>query len=103
MEYLGNSHGLKSHSTTRPPLFDRSNYNYWKFRIMIYRKSTNTLVQKVIKEGYIGPTNVEGTTMVPKLENEWDDDDYKKEGTHAKAMNAIMCYHSQRIQEDIKV
>ena len=33
------------------------------------------------------------TTMVPKPENEWDEDDYKKEGVHAKAMNVIMCYH----------
>ena len=53
---------------------------------MIYIKSTDTTVCKVIKEGYISPTKLKGTTMVPKPENEWNED-----GIHAEAMNAIMC------------
>ena len=79
MEFLGNSHGSKGHSTTRPPLFDGSNYDYQKFRMMISIKSTDTSVWKVIKEGYTGPTKLEGIMIVPKPENEWDDEGYKKE------------------------
>ena len=79
MEFLDNSHGPKGHSTTRPPLFDGYKYDYQKFRMMIYIKSNNTSVWKVIKEGYTSPLKLEAITMVPKLENEWDEDDYKKE------------------------
>ena len=47
-------------------------------------------VWKVIKEGYTGPTKFDCTIKIPKPKNEWDDDDYKKEGTHAKTINAII-------------
>ena len=58
--------------------------------MMIYIKSTDTIVWKVIKEGEIGLTKLKSTTMVPKPKNEWDEDYYNKEGIHAEAMNAIL-------------
>ena len=75
MEFLNNCHGPEGHSIAKSPLFDGSNYNYQKFRMMIYIKSTNTIVWNIIKEGYTSPKKLKGTTMVPKLENEWDKDD----------------------------
>ena len=91
MEFLSKSHRPKGHSTIKPPLFNKSNYDYWKFKMMIYIKSTNTIVWKVIKEGYSSPIKLESIIILPKLKSEWDKDYYKKERIHAKAMNAIMC------------
>ena len=91
MEFLGDFHRSKGHSTTKLPLFDKSNYDYLKFKMIIYIKSTNTVVWKAIKEAYIGLTKLEGITMISKPENEQDEDDYKNKETHARAMNAIKC------------
>ncbi|VFQ78686.1 unnamed protein product [Cuscuta campestris] len=78
-------------STTRPPLFDGTNYIYWKERMRIYIQSTNFLLWRIIKNGEDVPMKKVGETNVPKTENEYDAQDIKKVENNAKAINIIYC------------
>ncbi|VFQ87125.1 unnamed protein product, partial [Cuscuta campestris] len=78
-------------STTRPPLFDGTNYTYWKERMRIYIQSTNFLLWRIIKNGEDVPMKKVEETNVPKTENEYDAQDIKKVENNAKAINIIYC------------
>ncbi|VFQ90219.1 unnamed protein product [Cuscuta campestris] len=78
-------------STTRPPLFDGTNYTYWKERMRIYIQSTNFLLWRIIKNGEDVPMKKVGETNVTKTENEYDAQDIKKVEKNAKAINIIYC------------
>src|SRR3954464_974935 len=73
-------------STQKPPLFDGSNYNYWKFRMKIYLQSFNLEIWQIVMNAYTAPT-----TPV----EEWPTNDKKLVQTNAKAMNALF-YASKR-------
>ncbi|VFQ96678.1 unnamed protein product, partial [Cuscuta campestris] len=78
-------------STSRPPLFDGTNYSYWKERMRIYIRSTNFQLWLVIKNGEEIPMKKVGETTVPKTENEFDAEDIKKIKNYAKAINMLYC------------
>ncbi|VFR01307.1 unnamed protein product, partial [Cuscuta campestris] len=78
-------------STTRPPLFDRTNYTYWKERMRIYIQSTNFLRWRIIKNGENVSMKKVEETNVPKTEDEYDAQDIKKVENNAKAINIIYC------------
>ncbi|VFQ82097.1 unnamed protein product [Cuscuta campestris] len=78
-------------STSRPPLFDGTNYSYWKERMRIYIRSTNFQLWLVIKNGEQIPMKKVGETTVPKTEDEFDAEDIKKVENYAKAMNMLYC------------
>ncbi|VFQ77255.1 unnamed protein product [Cuscuta campestris] len=78
-------------STSRPPLFDGTNYSYWKERMRIYIRSTNFQLWLVIKNGEEIPMKKVGETTVPKTENEFDVEDIKKIENYAKAINMLYC------------
>ncbi|VFQ74277.1 unnamed protein product, partial [Cuscuta campestris] len=78
-------------STTRPPLFDGTNYTYWKERMRIYIQSTNFLLWRIIKNGENVPMKKVEETNVPKTEDEYDAQDIKKVENNAKAINIIYC------------
>ncbi|VFQ69761.1 unnamed protein product [Cuscuta campestris] len=78
-------------STTRPSLFDGTNYTYWKERMRIYIQSTNFLLWRIIKNGKDVPMKKVGETNVPKTEDEYDAQDIKKVENNAKAINIIYC------------
>ncbi|VFQ62995.1 unnamed protein product [Cuscuta campestris] len=78
-------------STSRPPLFDDTNYSYWKEWMRIYIRSTNFQLWLVIKNGEEIPMNKVGETMVPKTEDEFDAEDIKKIENYAKAINMQYC------------
>ncbi|VFQ66904.1 unnamed protein product [Cuscuta campestris] len=78
-------------STSRPPLFDGTNYSYWKERMRIYIRSTNFQLWLVIKNGEETPMKKVGETTVPKTENEFDAEDIKKIENYAKAINMLYC------------
>ncbi|VFQ62058.1 unnamed protein product [Cuscuta campestris] len=78
-------------TTTRPPLFDGTNYTYWKERMRIYIQSTNFLLWRIIKNGEDVPMKKVGETNIPKTENEYDAQDIKKVENNAKAINIIYC------------
>ncbi|VFQ94484.1 unnamed protein product [Cuscuta campestris] len=78
-------------STSRPPLFDGTNYSYWKERMRIYIRSTNFQLWLVIKNGEQIPMKKVGETTVPKTEDEFDAEDIKKVENYAKAINMLYC------------
>ncbi|VFQ72004.1 unnamed protein product [Cuscuta campestris] len=78
-------------STSRLPLFDGTNYSYWKERMRIYIRSTNFQLWLVIKNGEEIPMKKVGETTVPKTENEFDAEDIKKIENYAKAINMLYC------------
>ncbi|VFQ87886.1 unnamed protein product [Cuscuta campestris] len=86
MEGLG-----EGQSTTRPLLFDETNYTYWKEGMRIYIQSTNFLLWRIIKNGEDVPMKKVEETNVPKTEDEYDAQDIKKVENNAKAINIIYC------------
>ncbi|VFQ90822.1 unnamed protein product, partial [Cuscuta campestris] len=78
-------------STSWPPLFDGTNYSYWKERMRIYIRSTNFQLWLVIKNGEQIPMKKVGETTVPKTEDEFDAEDIKKVENYAKAINMLYC------------
>ena len=53
-----NMHTLEGHSTNRPPLFNGSDYNYWKARMTIYLQSIDYSLWEVIENGPYVPLKV---------------------------------------------
>ncbi|VFQ71074.1 unnamed protein product [Cuscuta campestris] len=78
-------------STSRPPLFDGTNYSYWKERMRIYIRSTNFQLWLVIKNGEETPIKKVGEKLVPKTEDEFHAEDIKKVENYAKAINILYC------------
>ncbi|VFQ70666.1 unnamed protein product [Cuscuta campestris] len=78
-------------STSRPPLFDGTNYTYWKERMRIYIRSTNFQLWLVIKNGEETPMKKVDEKLVPKTEDEFDAEDIKKVENYAKAINMLYC------------
>ncbi|VFQ69601.1 unnamed protein product [Cuscuta campestris] len=78
-------------STTRPPLFDGTNYTYWKERMRIFIQANNFLLWRIIKNGEEVPMKKVGETTVPKTEDEYDAQDIKKIENNAKAINILYC------------
>ena len=78
-------------SSTRPPLFNGTNYTYWKTRIRIYIQSIDYNIWKTIVKGPHVPTIMVNGVATPKLEEDWDEQDVKKIELNAKAMNLLYC------------
>ena len=54
-------------------------------------KSIDISIWKVIKETYKPPSSHKGTRVIHEPKGDWMEEDYKKESTYAKAMNANIC------------
>ncbi|VFQ68815.1 unnamed protein product, partial [Cuscuta campestris] len=78
-------------STTRPPLFDDTNYAYWKERMRIFIQSNDYDSWLVIKHGETVPTKIVDGVLVPKLETEYTSNDKKKMQLNARAINFLYC------------
>ena len=70
----------EGHSTQRPPLFDGSNYNYWKCRMKIYLQSLNYELWNIVEAPY---------TKLTTHYNTWSDDQKKNANLDAKAICAL--------------
>ncbi|GKV33237.1 hypothetical protein SLEP1_g41767 [Rubroshorea leprosula] len=82
---------LESLSTTRPPFFDGTNYNYWKNMIKVFMlANVPTAWIVTIKDPYV-PMKVVGEREVPKEEVEWNDEDLGKIMINNKAINMLQC------------
>lgn len=57
---------LEGQLTTRPPLFDGSNFAYWEIGMMIFLTSCDFDLWQVILDGHMDPTS-EVTTMPEKM------------------------------------
>jgi len=58
----------------RPPLFDRSNYDYWKSRMSAFLKSIDSKTWKAVPKGWEHPVALDedgNRTYVLKPEEEW--------------------------------
>lgn len=94
---------MEGHSTVRPPLFDGTNYSYWKNRMRIWIRSQDRRIWKIVEEGDFIPTKkttqkVDSKDVeieVPKTEDEWNDEDWKKASLNDKAINFLHCALSQ--------
>ena len=73
MDNLGSSHGQEGHSTSRPPLFDGTNYDYWKNRMMIFLQAIDDDMWEIIEEGATIPMKEQDGKQVPKPKSEWSD------------------------------
>ncbi|VFQ69229.1 unnamed protein product [Cuscuta campestris] len=78
-------------STARPPLFDGTNYSYWKERMRIFIQSNNYKLWLIVRNGCGVPMKKVGEVNVPKTEEEFTDEDCKKMKLNAKAINMIYC------------
>jgi hypothetical protein len=69
-------------SIQRPPLFDGSNYTYWKCRMRIFLQSLNYELWNIVETPYQKPTT---------SYTEWTLDERTSANLDAKAMNALFC------------
>ena len=66
-------------SIGKAPLFDSSNYAYWKIRMSIFLKAMSPNIWKIVNEGYVMPLEPENPT----------DQDNRNAHLDAQAMNAL--------------
>ena len=78
-------------STNRPPLFNGSNYTYWKARIKIFIQALDYDMWSIIVNGPHTPTKIIDGVESTKPEREWDEVDKKMAQLNAKAMNILYC------------
>eukprot|EP00253_Pinus_taeda_P004612 PITA_04612 len=71
-------------ASIRPPVFDGTNFNYWKVRVTAYLQSLGTEVWNIVETGYSFPS----TTPT-------DADEKKKYETNAKAISTLLGCISQ--------
>src|ERR1700729_332907 len=71
-------------ASVRPPVFDGTNFNYWKVRVTAYLQSLGTEVWNIVETGYAFPS----TTPT-------DADEKKKYETNAKAVSTLLGCISQ--------
>eukprot|EP00253_Pinus_taeda_P003594 PITA_03594 len=71
-------------ASIRPPVFDGTNFNYWKVRVTAYLQSLGTEVWNIVETGYAFPS----TTPT-------DADEKKKYETNAKAVSTLLGCISQ--------
>ena len=64
-------------STNRPPLFNGSNYTYWKAQIKIFIQALDYDMWSIIVNGPHTPTKIIDGMESTKLEKEWDEVDKK--------------------------
>ena len=62
------------------PLFDGTNYAYWKVRMRVFLQSLDEKVWQVMEIGWTKPTEVSA---------DWDDAKIKAENFNSRALNAL--------------
>ena len=88
---LSNNVFSEGQSIARPPMFNGTDYAYWKARMKIYLSSVDYDVWDIIEMGYRSPTVIVSGVEIPKSKDRWDANDKKSFSTNAKAMNALIC------------
>ena len=77
-------------STHRPPLFNGTNYNYWKARMKIYMQTDYSL-WRIVQKGIDHPTKKVDNEIVFKDEKDWTASEVANVELNAKAMNMLYC------------
>uniref|UniRef100_A0A6V7QUX0 CCHC-type domain-containing protein n=1 Tax=Ananas comosus var. bracteatus TaxID=296719 RepID=A0A6V7QUX0_ANACO len=73
---------IEGQSIAHPPLFNRSNYTYWKVRMQIFLQFLDFDLWDIVENGYTKPTTATST---------WKAEDKGKFNLNSKAMNALHC------------
>ena len=81
----------KGQPTNQPPLFNDSNYTYWKACIHIFIQALTYDLWSVIINGPHTPTITIDGKVVPKSKKDQDDIDKKMTQLNTKAMNVLYC------------
>jgi hypothetical protein len=92
---------VEGQSTNRPPLFNSSDYSYWKTRMTTYIKGQDYLIWKIIVNGPHVPTKIVEEQDIPKQETEWDENDVKLIELNYKAMNCLYCAFDSKEFDEI--
>jgi hypothetical protein len=92
---------VEGQSTNRPPLFNSSDYSYWKTRMTTYIKAQDYLIWKIIVNGPHVPTKIVEEQEIPKQETEWDENDVKLIELNYKAMNCLYCAFDSKEFDEI--
>ena len=82
---------LEGQSVSRPPLFNGSNYSYWKTRMENFMKSVDINCWRNVITGPRIPMKVVGDELVRKTEEEYTDADWNDIAINAKAINILHC------------
>ncbi|GKV08425.1 hypothetical protein SLEP1_g20053 [Rubroshorea leprosula] len=85
------SQPLEGLSTTKPPFFDGTNYNYWKNRMKVFMLANVPKAWVVTMKGPYVPMKIVGEREVPKEEIDWNDEDLEKIMINNKAINMLQC------------
>ncbi|GAV90348.1 DUF4219 domain-containing protein, partial [Cephalotus follicularis] len=83
--------GLEGSSITRPPFFDGNNYSFWKTRMTIFLQSLDYELWHIIVNGPRMPTRTIEGVVSPKLENEYNDNDFRMLQLNCKAKHVLFC------------
>eukprot|EP00253_Pinus_taeda_P023325 PITA_23325 len=94
-------------ASIRPPVFDGSNFVYWKVRITTYLQSIGIEVWDIIETGYTFPSATPIDTAAPNRKIIWDkivlsyegDDQVKR----VKLQTLIIQYENLRMHNDESV
>jgi hypothetical protein len=92
---------VEGQSTNRPPLFNSSDYSYWKTRMTTYIKGQDYLIWKIIVNGPHVPIKIVEEQEIPKQETEWDENDVKLIELNYKAMNCLYCAFDSKEFDEI--
>ena len=65
-----------------PPLFDGTNYTYWKVRMKVFLQALGEQVWQAVEVGWIKPKEA----LV-----DWDEETIKAENFNNRALNALFC------------
>ncbi|GKV42140.1 hypothetical protein SLEP1_g49577 [Rubroshorea leprosula] len=84
-EFLS-SQPLEGLSTTKPPFFDGTNYNYWKNRMKVFMLANVPKAWVVTMKSPYVPMKIVEEREVPKEEIDWNDEDLEKIMINNKAI-----------------
>ena len=76
-------------STNKAPLLDRTNYAYWKVRMIAFLRTIDNQIRDIVFEGYIDPTVSVDEQTVKKPKAQLSEVEKTKANCNNKAINAI--------------
>ena len=77
---------------SRPPLFTRTNYDYWKNRMKNFIQAVDIKCWKIILRGPAIPTKKDTESKeIPIPESEYSEAHWKLVQQNAKALNMLYC------------
>ncbi|XP_057985321.1 uncharacterized protein LOC131170279 [Hevea brasiliensis] len=82
---------VEGHSITRPHLFYGSNYSFWKVRMRNFIQYVDIEAWQRIVKGPEIPLELHADGYREKLEDEYNELDWKKVSSNAKALNILHC------------